>query len=87
MLEASVERPLVLLALVVAAFIGILLISPESITDPVRSALDTALPLASVLGVTLLVGGIGYWWYTRRQARVAEAKTPENVFQLGGDEK
>ncbi|RDZ43957.1 hypothetical protein C5B86_10090 [Haloferax sp. Atlit-19N] len=81
------ERPLVLLALVVAAFIGILLISPESITGPVKSALDTALPLASVLGVMLAVGGLGYWWYTRRQTRIAEAKAPENVFRIGGDDK
>ncbi|WP_225317726.1 MULTISPECIES: hypothetical protein [Haloferax] len=80
------SRPLVLLSLVVAAFIGILLISPESITGPVKSALDTALPLASVLGVMLAVGAIGYWWYTRREARVAEAKAPENVFQIGGDD-
>ncbi|ELZ84923.1 hypothetical protein C454_02805 [Haloferax gibbonsii ATCC 33959] len=81
------ERPLVLLALVVAGFVGILLISPESITGPVKSALDTALPLASVLGVMLAVGGLGYWWYTRRQTRIAEAKAPENVFRIGGDDK
>ncbi|MCO8267432.1 hypothetical protein NKF06_12750 [Haloferax sp. AB510] len=81
------ERPLVLLALVVAGFVGVLLISPESITAPVQSALDTALPLASVLGVLLVVGGLGYWWYTRRQARIVEAKTPENVFRIGGDDK
>ncbi|AFK18640.1 hypothetical protein E6P09_07640 [Haloferax mediterranei ATCC 33500] len=81
------ERPMVLLALVVAGFVGVLLISPESITGPIQSALDTALPLAAVLGVMLAAGGLGYWWYTRRKARIAEAKAPETVFQIGGDKK
>ena len=79
------RRPLVLFATVLSLGLGVFLISPQTITTPLQTALNAALPLAGVLGVTLAVGAIAYWLYTRRQSKVAEANTPDNVFQLAGE--
>jgi len=82
------RRPTVILVSVLALVLALVLISPESVTGPLNAALNAGAPLLAVLGVLLLVGGAGYWLYTRRQAQTQEAATPDTVIQFsGGEEK
>jgi hypothetical protein len=80
------RRPIVLFATVLAFALAILLISPETVTHPLRVALEASLPIASILGVLIALGGVAYWLWTRRKARVKEAATPDTVLRLGGDD-
>jgi hypothetical protein len=78
------RRPIVLFATALAFALAILLISPETVTHPLRVALEASLPIASILGVLIALGGVAYWLWTRRKARVKEAATPDTVLRLGG---
>ncbi|AXG06580.1 hypothetical protein DU500_09150 [Haloplanus rubicundus] len=92
--RAIYRSPLVLLAVGVALFIGLLLISPETVTtwftlvlaQPLSNALNAALPLAGVLGVLAAIGIVVYWWWTRRRAKAADASTPDTVLRINADE-
>jgi len=92
--RAIYRSPLVLLAVVVALFLGLLLISPETVTtwftlvlaQPLSNALNAALPLAGVLGVMAAIGIVVYWWWTRRRAKTADASTPDTVLRINADE-
>jgi hypothetical protein len=92
--RAIYRSPLVILAVIVALFLGILLISPETVTtwitlvlaQPLSNALNAALPLLGVLGVMAGIGIVVYWWWTRRQAKTAEAGTPDTVLRINADE-
>ncbi|WP_332898736.1 hypothetical protein [Haladaptatus sp. CMSO5] len=77
------RRPIVLLAVGVAFVLGILLLAPDAILGPVRTALSATLPLAGIAGVLL----VAYLIYSWRQEKEKRASTPQQVFELVGREK
>ncbi|WP_336361794.1 hypothetical protein [Haladaptatus sp. ZSTT2] len=77
------RRPIVLLAVGVAFVLGIMLLAPDAILGPVRTALSATLPLAGIAGVLL----VAYLIYSWRQEKEKRASTPQQVFELVGREK